>query len=49
LFNTENGNYAIIQDANDFDQLFNSGKVVLTSHLDWYDDRSKGSSQIILK
>lgn len=49
LFNTENGNYAIIQDANDFDQLFNSGKVALTSHLDWYDDRSKGSSQIILK
>lgn len=49
LFNTENGNYANIQDANDFDQLFNSGKVGLTSHLDWYDDRSKGSSQIILK
>lgn len=49
LFNTENGNYALIQDAADFDELFASGKVSLTSHLGWDDDRSSGSSQIVVK
>ena len=49
LFNIDNGNYVMIQDANDFDNFFASGKVALTSHLDWNDDRAAGSSQIIVK
>ncbi len=49
LFNTDNGNYAIIDDDKEFDDLFNSGKIALTSHLDWSDDRAKGSSQLIIK
>ena len=49
LFNTDNGNYVLIQDAADFDELFDSGKVALTSHLDWNDDRAAGSSQIVVR
>ncbi len=49
LFNTDNGNYAIIDDSSDFDDLFASGKIALTAHLDWHDDRAKGSSQLIIK
>ena len=49
LYNTDNGNYAIIDDDKEFDDLFNSGKIALTSHLDWSDDRAKGSSQLIIK
>lgn len=49
LFNTENGNYVVIEDADDFDELFDSGKIGLTSHIDWHDDRARGSSQLVVK
>lgn len=49
LFNSENGNYAIISSDETLERLLKSGAVALTSHLDLNDDRSKGSSQIIMK
>jgi hypothetical protein len=49
LFNSENGNYALMVTPEDVERLLDSGAIGLTSHLDLNDDRSKGSSQLIMK
>lgn len=49
LFNSENGNYAVMKTADEVEALLKKGVVSLTAHLDLNDDRSKGSSQLIIK
>lgn len=49
LFNSENGNYALMTTPEDIERLLDRGIISLTSHLDLNDDRSKGSSQLIMK
>jgi hypothetical protein len=49
LFNSENGNYALMSTPEEVEQLLKNGTISLTAHLDLNDDRSKGSSQLIIK
>jgi hypothetical protein len=49
LFNSENGNYAVMVTPEDVENLLSKGVIALASHLDLNDDRSKGSSQMIMK
>lgn len=49
IFNTDSGNYAMMQTAEDVGEMLKDGTISLTSHIDLDDDRSKGSSQIIIK
>lgn len=49
LFNSENGNYAVMKTADDLEALLKKGVIAIKSHLDLNDDRSKGSSQLIIK
>ena len=49
LFNSDSGNYASMETAEEVGSLLKSGKIGLTAHLDLNDDRSKGSSQLIVK
>ena len=49
IFNTDSGNYAVMQSGDDVGKMLKSGAISLTSHIDLDDDRGKGSSQIIIK
>lgn len=46
-FNCTNGNYALVEDSDEYEALFQAGSLMLTSHIDWNSDRGKGSAQII--
>ena len=48
-FNADNGNYVLVDDSADYFDLLNGTMLSLTSHIDWNDDRSKGTAQIIKK
>lgn len=48
-FNADNGNYTIVGNSNEYFNLLNGSNLGLTSHIDWNDDRSKGTAQIIKK
>ena len=47
IFNTATGEYVMIKDASDMKQLLDSGKVKLNGGMDFFDDRSKGTPQIL--
>lgn len=49
LFNSDNGNYALISSPDEIETLMSKGIISLTAHLDLNDDRGKGSSQLIIK
>jgi hypothetical protein len=49
LFNSMSGNYALMSAPEEIEQLLRNGTISLSSHLDLDDDRSKGSSQLIIK
>lgn len=49
VINTDSGNYAIMKSAEDVETLLRDGTVTLTAHINLDDDRSKGSSQLIIK
>jgi hypothetical protein len=48
-FNVENGNYVLVEDSSEYFNLLNGTTMSLNSHVDWNDDRSKGTAQIIKK
>lgn len=48
-FNADNGNYTIVGDSSEYYNLLNGTTLSLTSHIDWNDDRGKGTAQIIKK
>lgn len=48
-FNADNGNYTIVSDSSEYFNLLNGSNLGLTSHIDWNDDRGKGTAQIIKK
>lgn len=48
-FNVENGNYVLVDKGIEYFDLIDRDVIKLTSHIDWNDDRGKGSSQIIKK
>lgn len=48
-FNADNGNYVVVEDSIDYFKLIDNNTLGLTSHIDWNDDRSKGTAQIIKK
>ena len=47
IFNTATGGYVMIKDASDMKQLLDSGHVKLNGGMDFFDDRSKGTPQIL--
>lgn len=47
-FNTDNWNYVLVDSPDQYDELITSGKLRLTSGLDFNEDRSKGSTQILV-
>lgn len=47
IFNTATGGYVMIKDASDMKQLLDSGQVKLNGGMDFFDDRSKGTPQIL--
>lgn len=47
IFNTATGEYVMIKDASDMKQLLDSGKVKVNGGMDFFDDRSKGTPQIL--
>lgn len=46
--NTDNWNYVLVNDVNDYDELFSSGKLKVTSGIDFNEDRAKGSAQVLV-
>jgi hypothetical protein len=48
-FNVENGNYVLVENSSDYFNLLQNKTLALTSYIDWNDDRSKGTAQIVIK
>lgn len=48
-FNADNGNYIIVSDSSEYLNYINGTNLSLTSHINWNDDRGKGTAQIIKK
>lgn len=49
IFNSNSGNYAMMETSEDVEKMLKSGTITLSSHISLDDDRGKGSSQIIIK
>jgi topoisomerase IA-like protein len=49
VFNSNNGEYVMIKDGNDVRSLMKSGDLKSTAAFDLFDDRSKGSPQLLTK
>jgi len=49
VFNSNNGEYVMIKDGNDVRSLMKSGDLKSTAAFDFFDDRSKGSPQLLTK
>jgi len=49
VFNTKNGDYVMIKDGEDIEKLVKSGDLKFTAYFDFFDDRSKGSPQLLTK
>ena len=49
VVNSDNGRYVMLTSKEDCETHLLSGQLTLTSSIDWNDDRSKGSPQLIVK
>jgi len=47
IFNTDNGDYVMIKDGNDMKEAVSQGKIKISSGMDFFDDRSKGTPQLL--
>ena len=47
IFNTENGDYVCIRDGRDMKEAVDSGKIKIQGGMDYFDDRSKGTPQLL--
>lgn len=47
IFNTDNGDYVMIKDGNDMKQALKQGSVKVNGGMDYFDDRSKGTPQLL--
>jgi len=45
--NVDTGNYGMATCRENLDKFFDIGKLQLTSHIDWNDDRGRGSAQLL--
>lgn len=47
IFNTDNGDYVMIKDGGDMKALIDEGALKISGGMDYFDDRSKGTPQIL--
>ena len=48
IFNTHNGGYVMVESGEDMKRLLDDGALKLNSGMDFFDDRSKGTPQILV-
>lgn len=48
LFNGESGNYLSIKDLLTFRKFYQNKKILLSSDINWFDDRGRGTAQVII-